>query len=110
MHAYNDICFNPIPLTHCDGIRLLQNYQGTAKFASDVLDQQGAIIPPPDPQLLAFHLAFCRVFHASGMATIQDDIERDAEDIICCAEDGFTAIHELVRSRLLVQDWRQGLS
>ena len=86
-----------------NGIELCQFPQGIATFASDVVYSDGNPIAPPSPALLALHLAFCKVFHASGMAEIETDIARNFEDFTSCKSDGSTSVEEMLRYR--IQRW-----
>ncbi|KAJ3811346.1 hypothetical protein F5876DRAFT_39851 [Lentinula aff. lateritia] len=45
-------------------------------------------LPLPDPKLLAFHAAACRIAHLSGAAEYMDEILRDFERLSVLAEDG----------------------
>ncbi|KAJ3853181.1 hypothetical protein EV368DRAFT_39440, partial [Lentinula lateritia] len=45
-------------------------------------------LPLPDPKLLAFHAAACRIAHFSGAAEYMDEILRDFERLSVLAEDG----------------------
>lgn len=92
-----------MPSHKVDGSTLYQTLQGVATFASDIAFSNGELIDPPSTALLALHLAFCKVFHASGMAEVEDDLERDSEDFVLCKSDGSTDVSEMVRYRM--QRW-----
>lgn len=102
-HEYNIIYFRPLARKRYDGCKLTTNEIGKATFSTSTMSSDNKLLPPPCPALFALHLAFCKVFHASGMAVVEEDMERDFEDLPCCAADGSTAIDDLVKHK--VQSW-----
>ncbi|KAJ4488738.1 hypothetical protein C8J55DRAFT_423240 [Lentinula edodes] len=63
--------------------RLLSELNGPITLTSSDPD-----VPLPDPKLLAFHAAACRVAHLSGATEYMEEILRDFERLNVLAEDG----------------------
>ena len=58
---------------------MLRFFNQTASFAQSEMDN-GTIVPPPSPQLLALHAVCAQVAHMSGAAEYLGDIFGDLDD------------------------------